>query len=61
MEDPERLRELTTEIQRAVDAYIKSEDTADYKTLQACITRLLVCVTKPADVLYSFRTQVSSA
>lgn len=60
MEDPNRLRELTTEVQSAVDAYIKSDDIANYEELQIRLKRLQVASSKPADMLFTFRVQVSS-
>ncbi|MCJ1384330.1 hypothetical protein MMC17_007446, partial [Xylographa soralifera] len=58
MEDPTRLRQLTTEVQSAVDAYIVSDDIANYKQLQSRVTRLQVASTKPTDTLFTFRLQV---
>ena len=59
MEGTRHLRELTKDIQSAVDAYIESDDIANYKELQTRLTRLQVASTKPADTLFTFRTQVS--
>ena len=61
MEGPNHLQELTVEVQKAVDAYVKSDDVASYKELQSCLTRLQVASTKPSDTLFSFRLQVSNA
>ena len=59
MEGTRYLRELTEEVKSAVDAYIKSDNIANYKELQTCLTRLKVASTKPADTLFTFRLQVS--
>ncbi|KAA6408781.1 MAG: O-methyltransferase [Lasallia pustulata] len=61
MEDPNRLRELTTEVQSAVDAYIKSDDIANYEELQIRLKRLQVASSKPADMLFTFRVQPESS
>ena len=58
MEGTSHLRELTEALQSAVDAYVKSDDIANYKELQTCLTRLQVASTKPADTLFTFRLQV---
>ena len=58
MEGTRHLRELTEAVQSAVDAYIKSDDIANYKELQTRLTRLQVASSKPADTLFAFRLQV---
>ena len=61
MEDPNRLQELTVEVQSAVDAYVKSDDIANYDELQIRLKRLQVASSKPTDMLFTFRVQVPSA
>ena len=61
MKGPNHLQELTAEVQKAVDAYVKSDNVVDYKELQSCLTRLQVASTKPSDTLFSFRLQVFNA
>ncbi|KAK0513495.1 hypothetical protein JMJ35_004481 [Cladonia borealis] len=58
MEGTRHLRELTKDVQSAVDAYIESDDIANYKELQTCLTRLQVASTKPPDTLFTFRLQM---
>ena len=58
MEGTSRLRELTGELQSAVDAYVNSDDIANYKELQTRLTRLQVASSKPTDTLFTFRLQV---
>ena len=57
MEGPHRLQDLTVDVQRAVDAFIKSDNVADYKELQTYLMRLQVASSKPTDVLSTFRLQ----
>ena len=58
MEGSHRLQDLTIDVQTAVDAFIKSDNDADYKELQTCLMRLQVASSKPTDVLSTFRLQV---
>ena len=58
MNDANKLRGLGAQVQGALDAYIESDDIANYKELQTRLRHLQIASSKDADTLYSFRLQV---
>ena len=58
MNDANKLRGLGAQVQGALNAYIESDDIANYKELQTRLRHLQIVSSKDADTLYSFRLQV---